>query len=260
MYTPVAPGIPYSKLDCNYPIFDVAEARRILLEEDPDNVAAARGLTAASTDADWIDVADTDPIKSYNCSRYTPSSTWEALVTVMVDNFKYIGIELTDAPCDDVALDLRINIPENYRMVDLFILGWGPDYLDPHNMIYDAFAGPEATNPMNVANNPDFADWVEDLEAAVIEQDVPTREQMYYDIQCELIEEIVPWIMMMTRADFFVHTNEITKYPYNPHGRPHYYGIVFEPAQPVVIPGYNLMALFGAIGIAAIFLTKKYRK
>jgi ABC-type transport system substrate-binding protein len=260
MKSPVTPGIPYSKVDCDIPTFDVDAARAILIAAGDSG-----GLDADSTDAEWVALANTNPIATYNISHYTPSNTWEALATVIVDNMKHIGFMLTAYPMDDVALDLRMNNPENFPMVEIFIMGWGPDYLDPHNMIYDAFAGPDALNPMGLAGStdPTIMQLIADLEEAMLVTDVPTRRDMYYAIQCTLMEDIVPWLMLMTRADFYVHSNEITNYPYNPFGDPYWYPVVWNPASAseVAIPGFDLIALFGAIGFATmLLLVRKYRK
>ena len=258
MYTPVSPGIPYSKVDCDIPELDIAAARAFMIAE-----GGVGSLTASSSDQDWIDVAEgSDPIATYNISYYGPSTTWTNTANMLADNAKQIGIKMTAHGMDDVQLDLRINIPDNFHMVEIFFLGWGPDYLDPHNMIYDAFAGPGALNPMNLAetDDPTIVAWQSSLQDALVETDPATRETMYHDIQTELMEDIVPWVMLFTRVEQYLHTTELTGRSLNPFGDTYWYSCTWNPVEAAAIPGYEVYTLFVAIGVAALFLIRKYRK
>ena len=257
MTTPVTPGIPYSKIDCNVPQYDLTAARQYLID------ASLTSLAATDPDADWIALTASTPIATYNVSYREGSATWGTLAELLADNAELIGIEITEEPMDSASLDLRVNIPANHHLVRLFFLGWGPDYLDPHNMIYDAFSGPEANNPMRIAQSmdADIIAWRDSVAAAVLILDPVAREAAYHTIQCELMEDIQPWIPIMNLASTSLHSTEVTgDVGYNPFNDIYYYAMEFNPAPPAAIPGYQFFGLFAAIGIAAIFLMKKLRK
>ena len=258
MYTPVAPGIPFSKTDCDYPVLDLAVARALLID---DGGIDMKGLTLASTDQDWIDVAESsDPIAYYNISHYLG---WEPIAASIVNSIAYIGIQMEGFGLLDDPMDQLINTPANWIYVDCFLLGWGPDYLDPHNMIAEAFASAEALSPMNLAGNyPLLQDLIDD---GLMEMDIDLRRQIYYDQQTMIIEDIIPWIMLMTRTEFAAYTSELSNYPLNPGGDLYFYPAIWNPAEPAAppvqaIPGYDVVALFGAIAVASMFLLKKRRK
>lgn len=271
MYTPVSPGIPGSKVDCDIPTLDIVRARAFLLDStDPadEAIVLAKGLTTSSTDADWIDVADTTPFGDYNIS-HSLSTRWTDTGAQMVADFELVGIKITDEPMESAVLTTLVNVPANFHRVDMFLLGWGPDYLDPHNMIYDAFAGPLALNPMNLINNSDFDEWLELLDNASRETDIPTRIAMYEVIQCQIMEEqydLIPWIHLFNTKEDYLHTSELGNYPVNPMGDAYYWVCTWDPYEaPVpppepVIPGYELVALFTVMGTAVVFLARKNRK
>ena len=262
--TPVSPGIPYAKTDVDIPTMDVTRARAFLIDSGD---AALHGLDAASTDADWEAVAiSTDPIAEYNISHST-WGPWVASAIQMVTDFKAIGIKAVDEQMASSSLTQLVNYPENFHKVRIFFLGWCPDYLDPHNMIYDAFAGPLALNPMNIQNNPDFDEWVELLENASIETDVVARGLLYAEIQTQMMDEsydLLPFIHLFNTQEYFLHTDELTNMPYDPGASSYWYPVLWNPisptVDPVAIPGYDVFAIFGAIGITALLLIKKYRK
>ena len=261
MTTPVTPGIPYSKIDCDVLQYNVEEARQHLIDD-----GLVTTLTATDSDAEWIALTTNAPVATYNVSYREGSTSWGVLAELLVDNAELIGIEIEEAPMDSASLDLRIEIPANQHMVDLFFLGWGPDYLDPHNMIWDAFAGPEAHNPMRIGVSTDtaIAAWRDEVAAAVLILDPVLREAAYAAIQCELMEDIVPWIPMMNLASTSLHTTEVTgDVGYNPFNDIYYYAVRFNPAAaptPVVIPGYELVSIFTVMGFAALYLIRKSRK
>jgi cationic peptide transport system substrate-binding protein len=257
MYTPVAPGIPFSKTDCDYPVLDLAIARQTLID---DVSIDTHGLDMTSTDEEWLTMAETNPIAYFNFSHYVG---WEDVAASTVGDMAHIGIEIEAFGILDDPMDQLINTPANWIYVDLFLLGWGPDYLDPHNMIAEAFAGEEQMNPMQVAGN--FPLLQDLIDEGLLEMDVDLRRQIYYDQQTMIIEEIIPWIMLMTRTEFAAYTTELSNYPLNPSGDLYFYPCIWNPAEPAAppvqaIPGYNVIALFGAIAIASMFLVKKRRK
>ena len=260
MQTPVSPGIAYAKTDVDIPTMDIARARQFLIDSGD---AATAGLTGSSTDQDWVDVAEgSSPIAEYNISHslWTP---WQASAAQMVTDFKAIGIKAVDEPLDSAVVTQLVNYPENFHRVRIFFLGWCPDYLDAHNMLYDAFAGPLALNPMNLQTNPDFDAWVLLLEEAAIETDTTARGALYATIQEQLMDEsydLLPFIHLFNTQEYFLHTAELTNMPYDPGAGSYWYPVLWNPIEPVAIPGYNLIAIFGAIGIAALVLVRKYRK
>jgi ABC-type transport system substrate-binding protein len=76
MTTPVTPGIPYAKTDCDAPYQDYSIARNFLIQAGDSG-----GLDASAVDQDWIDLAEgASPIAAYNVSYREGSATWGAIV------------------------------------------------------------------------------------------------------------------------------------------------------------------------------------
>jgi hypothetical protein len=119
-------GIKSANYSLDYAVFDRTEARNKLLT-DPTwgPICADRSLTASSTDAAWIAVADTNPIAHYNYTWNTGNDKRENMGLRLEFDLTYIGVKLdVNAVVWGDLLDMIIVDREK---MDMYSLGWAPD-------------------------------------------------------------------------------------------------------------------------------------
>lgn len=132
-HNPNIPGLPY---------FDLAKARSFLLADDSPYKAKLddAGITASSSDDDWIALAETDPIDTFNFTRY-----WGSLFLTLLQDFnKYVGIEIKDNNQGDWPTFL--NYCNNNPNLGIVMGGWCPDYFAAVNQIEPLFGGGASSN------------------------------------------------------------------------------------------------------------------
>lgn len=104
MTTPVTPGIPFAKTDCDLPVYDLAQARQYLVD-----ASLNQGLLVTDPDEDWIALAASGtPVGDYNVTYREGSATWGTMAQLLVDNAELIGIKVVEAPMDSASIDLRV--------------------------------------------------------------------------------------------------------------------------------------------------------
>ena len=141
-------GIQYANYSLNAPTFNRAAARNILLIDPTYGpLCTARGLSASSTDADWINIAINDPIFRFNYSWNFGNTKRQAYGDRLQFDLQYIGIDLqTYAIAWGDLLDAML--VDRYKM-DSYSMGWAPDYLDPENYINPLWSNQSDINGRN---------------------------------------------------------------------------------------------------------------
>ncbi|MEM7489107.1 MAG: ABC transporter substrate-binding protein [Pseudomonadota bacterium] len=92
------------------------------------------------------------------------------------------------------------------RELDVYLGAWGPDYPDPHTNAGTFAYNPDNSDEANATgllawrNSWDTGGLTEKVEAAVVENDRATREQMYADIQAEF-RETSPFVIMFQKIE-----------------------------------------------------------
>jgi ABC-type transport system substrate-binding protein len=196
LHVPVPDGMQYHFEGFNgEPHYDVNTARDIILNSDDPDIQAnltSNGLTAVSTDQDWINVAEsTTPLAVFNYTRYE-SSTVELCGILLQEYLKDIGIKLVVLPAipweDWVVID-PMEIPWDRRLCYSFG-GWGPDYNDPIDMIEPLYGKDASSNIFGLDN----ATWNQMLvdTYSLTEFSTPTREEAFYIIQKQFCKYYVP--------------------------------------------------------------------
>jgi len=123
--------------------------------------------------------------------------------------FKQIGIEVTD---DGVTWAEFLNyLFDDYDHLGIFMIGWGPDYLEPYNMLDPLF------NPISSSNSGQVNDtWLNDKMASVLnETDDTTRNNIYKSIQWYMATQGFFHIPLYHTKIAYTHLSEIKGVPYN---------------------------------------------
>jgi ABC-type transport system substrate-binding protein len=279
--SPIPPGFSFYNADNPVATFDVAKARQILIDE-----GLAGDLTMDSVDLDWAIKADTDPIFHFNYTYNTESSIRQQIGQVAKDNMRYIGIDIDVVGVTwGTFLGKLYSTPEE---LELYNVGWIPDYNDGSNYINPLFHNTSSSNGAQV-NDP----WLETaMDAALREGNATIRAVAYDEIQEYITMTLFPWIFISVGNGKAAYNNKISYTPRNHMGKVYIFLYVWEDVSPTItdsgldfncgggsapveppvddddggdggdglIPGYTLVALLGVAAVTVSLLMKKYRK
>ncbi len=188
-------GMLYSNWeDFDVPTLNITKARQVLIKA---NLPGTSGLTAndnVSTGNEWESlVYNGTPLAEYNFSYIVNWDFHRDMALLFQNNLTQIGINITVFP--RTFWDHWFSVNEH----QFLIYGWFPDYNDPtSNMAYygDYFTNPSMVNDTYLQNL---------LENADQEYNKTLREQLYYEIQEYLIEDLYPeiwWYTPVSRVPF----------------------------------------------------------
>jgi peptide/nickel transport system substrate-binding protein len=277
--SPVPEGIMYHNPDIDYPVLNLTHSRQILIDA---GLAPADAAANIDNDAWWTSLAASDsPIASYNYSWNTGNSVREDLGVLTKANLEHIGIfvELTGM----VWADYLDRLLGDFDKLQLYMIGWGPDYNDPSNFINPLFSNTSASNGAQV-NDPQLQTW---MSEGLVETNATARRDLYYTMQEYIVEDLCPWIFLYVGLGRGYWSMELNGIQRNPMGKI-YFGTMNWQGMPNVgetdtivtgddgaddttgdddtggtttgggIPGYSFLALVGAAAIGlGILLYKK---
>jgi ABC-type transport system substrate-binding protein len=166
-------------------VYDLTIARQVILDGLGGDARLA-GLTANpnTDDAAW----EAAGLNTFNYSYNTDNWFRSDLYVVLDDWFENIGITLTDGGTDWGYFILRAYgyVPGGYDQLQVYFIGWGPDYLDPFNMIDPLYSNISVSNACQVNDK-----WVMgNLSLALQTTDQAARYAIYHDIQWRLFAEL----------------------------------------------------------------------
>jgi peptide/nickel transport system substrate-binding protein len=221
LLSPIPEGVLYHDVSgITIPELDLTHARQALIDA---NWPGTAGLTANDDDTEgneWAAlVSGGTPLATYNYTYNIGNSVREDILIVLQDNFKQIGVEVTDAGMTWGEYIYRgYEVGALHRnMLELWWLGWIPDYNDPSNFINPLMTNKAIGSNMAKIDNDELQTLMED---AVQELDSTVRAGMYKEIQQLFIEEIYGWILgYQSRANSHTALNVRGYYP-NPFEDP----------------------------------------
>ena len=281
MISPVPEGIAYHNPNVSAADYDVDRARGILID-----AGLSKGLTADSTDQEWLDLADLDPIASYNYTYNYGNVFREDLGILVKANCKAIGIKIALTGMEWSAyLDRLLG---DFDKLALYMIGWGPDYNDPSNFINPLFSNTSHSNGAQV-NDP----WLQNAMMEALEDTNPvTRKDKYFAIQEYIVEDLMPWVFLYVGIGRNALGVNIDNWNRNPMGQLDFFSASFmgddtvittgflepscgfeapweyytAPVEPTEtpteteepgIPGYSLLALIGVAAITVFSVIKR---
>jgi ABC-type transport system substrate-binding protein len=226
----------------------------------PAEIAGGWNLNASSPDDMWEDIAAWEPIMSYNYTYNVGSSTRFDLGLAIQDDLGKIGVEMSLSGVSWSQF-LRKAFVSNQEL-ELYLLGWAPDYNDASNYINPLFSNTSSSNGPGL-NDPQVQQWMMDALATT---DPAERTAIYADIQHRLVEELFPWAFLFTGAGRGAWSIAIQGIQRNAMGKLYFYPMDFdlsriqETGGGGFIPGFGIVTLIGVSAIALLASAKKFKK
>jgi len=185
----VPPGILYH-VDCDVPVLDLEAARALLIDED---FTDHYGLDETSLDEDWIAVAEGNgPVATYSYTYNLGNIAREDIGIALISDFAKVGIRVNMAGV--TWGQFLSKLYTNPDSLDLFRVGWMPDYNDPSNYINPLMSNTSAGNGAQV-NDP-YAQ--ELMDNGTRETNATLRQAIYVELQHYLAEDLQPWAFLFT--------------------------------------------------------------
>jgi ABC-type transport system substrate-binding protein len=193
-------------------VYNLSIARQTLIDDPKIHTG---GLTANNdpNDATW----EAANLGSYNYSYNTDNWFRSALYPLLENWFDDIGITLEDGGWD-WGYWIRPPswyTPGGYDQLQIYFIGWGPDYLDPFNLLNPLFSNISVSNACQI-NDP----WIMgNLSLALQTTDDTTRNKIYWDIQWRLFAELYVHAPIYHNMVTTVHAADLYDIGYNSMGR-----------------------------------------
>ncbi len=190
MTSPIPKGILYHNPDFDLPDLDLTIARQALIDA---NWPGTDDLTATDDDAWVAKAASATPLATYNYTYNIGNEMREDMLIVCQDNLGKIGVAVTDAGMTwGEYIKRGYEVGDLHRnMLELWWLGWIPDYNDPSNFINMLMTNTAIASNMAKVDDAQLQEW---MEAAVTEIDPAKRKVFYDNIQQRCAEVIYPWV------------------------------------------------------------------
>ncbi len=174
-YSPISPG--YGAVfneSVNYPYYNLTHARQILLDA---GVVSAPLIADNATTGDNANAWKAAGVATYNYTGNLGNAFRVDMLVVLQDALPQIGITVTNNLMTwGDYLDLLF---DRYNELELFFIGWMPDYLDPWNML-DPLFNPASGSNSGQVNDQYLTDLLKDM---VEETDPDTRNDMFKHVQ-----------------------------------------------------------------------------
>ncbi len=198
--SPIPEGIPMSNYSFNYPVFDRAYAQSIM---------QSMGYgTTFTTDADWTTHADGGGWGfGWNITAQTEGVTRRDFAILISDSLRYLGINapVVQIPFGDLLTCIQNDVGFLRRdRIPMYMLGWGPDYIDPENYI-----SPLYSNRSSIWVNTYDYELEQLMLAGETTVDILARLAIYNEIQRKLVEELYFFAWIATGKNYDVYQNYV---------------------------------------------------
>ncbi|MHA1914255.1 MAG: ABC transporter substrate-binding protein [Promethearchaeota archaeon] len=213
-YGPVSPGYsayfdPTTALIAPY--FNLTIARQTLIDDPGVDTGT---LTANSNDEDtnW----EAANLRNLNYSYNTDNWFRADLYVVLSEWLEDIGIALEDGGTDWAYFLYRAYgyVPGGYDELQLYWVGWGPDYQDPMNMIQPLFTNNSVSNSAQVNDH-----WLETKVAEYYAEPLEAnRIQIIKDLSNYIAGTLYPHVFGYHPQTRAVHAADLYNVAYNVAG------------------------------------------
>lgn len=199
---PLAPNFPMYDPTIKAATWNLAKARQILVDAGITNLTANNDTTGPVADA-WRE-AD---FKLWEFFERCGSSFSIDMYLLLYENLDLIGIELEEVnDCSFIFSFL-----DDYEMLELFFIGYRPDYLSPYNMIATLFSNNSISNAAQYHNHT-VEMW---LEEVLSEANATKRAELYSRILHQIVEVDMPHAFGYHPYEFCTHSDDLKNVPYN---------------------------------------------
>ncbi|NVM17779.1 MAG: hypothetical protein HWN80_08680 [Candidatus Lokiarchaeota archaeon] len=216
--SPIPLGIQFANWSFDCPTLDLTIARSVM-----NSMGFGTGLV---TDQDWIDVAESPtPFLAVNYTYNLGNKFREDCYVLLESNFANIGIKVIDAGAEwEIYLDKLYNVDGGWDKLQIWWIGWIPDYNDPSNYVNSLMS--------NVSSSASTQCSTPELEAFMLagleETDQDIRRQIYHDMQKYIVEELRPWAFGYVPKNVDAYATDLKGYPSNGMGYNYFYPMYFE--------------------------------
>jgi len=217
-------GIPYANYSLNYPIYNVTAARDYLLNDAYYGpILTGAGITTDSPDSAWTALADgATPLEHLNYTWNLGNVRREDIGNRLASDARYIGVKMdVNGVSGGDLLDMILYEREK---MDMYALGWAPDYLDPENYINPIWSNVSAINGGNF-HEPDVQALMDD---GLTETGSVARNHIYDEIQRLMVEEYLPAMTLYTGINYDAWQTYVHGWVPNPMARTWFYPCYFE--------------------------------
>ncbi|MFX1297967.1 MAG: ABC transporter substrate-binding protein [Promethearchaeota archaeon] len=206
--SPLPKGLLYANWSFNYPIFNVTKARELM-----QSMGFGVGWDArfpGDHEAQW----QSANFRTFNYTWNTGNFIREKVFEVLIDSLPLIGIEVEDAGMSweefkDRLYNRRI-LSAGWDALQLFPLGWMPDFNDPSTYLNPFYSNMSTYNIAQV-NDP----YLQALLDLGIAETKPTREAIYDEIQRYLVEDLKPYAWLFVKKNYDVWDKDLRGFPSN---------------------------------------------
>jgi len=201
--SPISPGFgnPYNA-SVTAADYDLTLARQTLVDA---GLAPGLPVNSDPLDPNWLAANLLSLNYSYNIGNAFRYGLYNALVAWL----DAIGITVN---ADGLTWSDFINKLYSFHdQLELFWIGWGPDYLDPFNMLYTLF------NPTSNWNSAQVNDAKLNtmMATALATTDDTNKNNIYKNIQWYLAERLYPHCFGYHGKITYVYSANLTNYPHN---------------------------------------------
>jgi ABC-type transport system substrate-binding protein len=221
--SPIPLGIPMANDSLNYATFNLSYARQLIMDNDLWNAFTLHPTLPINddpNDAAWLAVTLTTLNTSYN----SETERRRLMAQYVADEtLPSIGIAATAHGYEwPLYMDI-LNEQNGHTNGEwcIYVLGWGPDYIDPENYItplYTATAGPNGMQLNDTVLEAKMA-------AGEYETDQVARKAIYDDIQKYILEELYPMMYCFTSHNYDAWNKGVTGFPSNALGQVAFYDV-----------------------------------
>lgn len=206
--SPLPNGILYSNYTLNTPYLNITHAREVMK-------SMGYGVSF-TTEQEW----ESATFATFNVTYLNVSSFYSSLADTVISNLTKIGIKIEDAGLDswlEYISMLTDSPPYHKDMLQLYFLGWVPDYNDPSQIINVLFSNRTTINNFAQYNGGygGFTPYDEDydvqllMEQALVITDKNERGNIYNKIQKLMIERDFPVAWLFTPKSYVAYNNDL---------------------------------------------------
>ena len=208
--SPIPMGIEYANYESTEATLDLTKARQIMVDN-------GLGGNMAWSDQDWKDADLRTLTYTYNVGN----KFREDFLILLQANLDLIGITVTDNGKEWTPyLDLVYNrTAPGYDGLDMWFLGWIPDYNDASNYVNSLMSNVSSGNACQI-NDPILEPL---LRAGLSETDSEKRKIIYDEMQTYLVEDLMPWAWGYSLKTKYAFAPNLRGFPTNPWGYDYYY-------------------------------------
>ena len=217
----LAEGMLYSDWSSDHPVFDIVAARQILLDN-----GIVVGLDPYDETA-WTNLVDFGtPIATFNFTYNIGNPVREDMYYMLRDNLRLIGIELVEVGVSwSEFIELFLFAPHK---IELFYLGWIPDFNDPYAILNQLFT-PGAPFNIGLVDDPYLQSL---MDQGTAELDPVIRQSIYSELQSYFMEELLPLLPILNPMLYFVHDSIFEGFHWNAFEKIWFHSISIDSEPP----------------------------